>query len=374
MDKTINDFLNTEYREYAKYVVESRAIPNIIDGFKPVHRKIFYTALKHCKGSFLKTLGLVGYVLAESNYSHGDASVSSAINLLTQDFPGANNIPMFEGKGNFGNRLIPESAASRYTAIKLNNEFLNYFSNFDILDTNIDPDNPEPLSYLPIIPWVLVNGIDGIAIGFATSILPRDPELLKDVIKDKLGVAKTFRYEYYTPHFKDFKGSIKYNKENNNWVMLGTYEKCKNNIVKVTELPIGMTREKYINHLENMIDKKKIKDYTDYSKNGFNLEIQFYRETFEDDKIIQILKLQTTFTENITVIDLEKRVRHFDNPDDLINYYIEYMLKKFDQRLKKDIQKLNMEDSMIDEIIKFSILISKNEIRIKDISKSGEIG
>ena len=361
-DKTITQFLDNEYREYSKYVVHSRAIPNMIDGFKPVQRKIFWTGLKHCKTQFLKTIALTGYCMAESFYHHGDASANAAISNLTQDFPGANNIPMFLGQGSFGNRLIQEAASPRYTMVKVNPEFLKYFVDFEILDKTDDPEDPVPINYLPIIPWVLVNGIDGIAIGFATSILPRNPELITKIIKEKLEHNKNFTYKSYKPYWKGFKGTIEYFDENKNWIVTGAFERDKKGVIIVKELPIGFNREKYIEHLEKMIERKKIKDYTDYSKDGFLFEVKLEDKTLDDDGVIQILRLRTTMTENIVVIDQHNKLRIFESPDTLVNEFISYRLEKYKERIIRNIEISKEETYLIDEKIKFIKMVQHNEI------------
>ena len=365
-DKSISEFINKDYKQYAKYVLYNRAIPNIIDGFKPVHRKIFYTALKYAKGQFIKTIGLVGGVIKDASYHHGDASLGAAVNSLTQDFVGSNNIPMFQGKGNFGNRLIQEAAAGRYTAVKLNNEFLNYFTDWEILDKNVDPENPEPLCYLPIIPWVLVNGVEGIAIGFATYILPRDPEKLKHYIKNKLeGKGSYYQFE---PYFKGFKGKIEKDPDSSSWIMTGSYEVLKKHSVKITELPIGFDREKYISHLERLIEKKKIRDYIENCKNGFEFTIKFNKE-YSDERIIHYLKLRTTLTENIVTIDNEGKLREFDKPDELVNYFIQYRLNKYHQRLTRNKQIAEDEILLIDEKKRFIELVMNNEIKVSKLTR-----
>jgi len=360
--KTITEFLDNEYREYSKYVVYNRAIPSMIDGFKPVQRKIFWTGLKHCKNQFLKTVALTGYTIAESLYHHGDASVNSAISNLTQDFPGSNNIGLFSGKGSFGNRLIQEAASPRYTSVKINPEFLKYFSDFEILSYSEDPEDPVPTNYLPIIPWVLVNGIEGIAVGFATSILPRSPELLTKVIKEKLESSKNFTYKSYKPFWKGFKGTVTYSEENKNWIIEGLYEMDKKGVVIVKEVPVGFDREKYVSILEKLLENKKIRDYTDYSKDGFLFEVKLEDKNLDHEGIVQLLRLRTTMTENITVIDHNNKLRIFDNPDQIVNEFIEYRLGKYNERINRNIKISEEEILLIDEKVKFIKMIQNGEI------------
>lgn len=367
MQKTISNFINTEYKSYSKYVLYNRAIPNIIDGFKPVHRKIFYTALKHCKNNSIKTASLTGFVLAISNYHHGDASVEGAVNILTQEFVGANNISMFKGEGSFGNRMIPIAAAGRYTKVRLNSEFLKYFNDFEILDKNEDPENPEPLCYLPTIPWVLVNGAEGIAVGFATSILPRNPEKIKQYIKSKLEGKNS--YYHFEPFFKGFKGKIYKQENSNSWVMEGCFEKIKNGLVKITELPIGFTREKYITYLDKQVERKAVKDYEENCKSGFEFTVKLEKD-LTDEQIIQILRLRTTLTENIVVIDNEGKLREFESPIALVDYFLAYRLKKYNQRIERNAQLTIAALDLIAEKKRFIKMVINKELDLRKFTKS----
>ena len=172
----ITQLIDTQYKDYAKYVLYSRAIPHMIDGLKPSQRKILYTALKTAKGARIKTASLSGNVISQANYHHGDASLNEAITKMVQPF--VNNVPLLRGHGSFGSRLVPEAAAARYTYVQTHTNFEQYFADTMVTETSVDPEDPEPAFYLPIIPWVLVNGIKGIAVGFATEIQPHDPKEL----------------------------------------------------------------------------------------------------------------------------------------------------------------------------------------------------
>jgi len=364
MERKISEFLNKEYKDFSKYVLENRAIPNIIDGFKPVHRKILYTALKHCKSKHLKTVALVGYVLAESNYVHGDSSVEGAINKLTQDFTGANNIEMFAGKGNFGNRMIKQPAAGRYTGVKLSEKFLSYFSFDGLEDDNFDPENPEPRSYLPTIPWLLVNGIEGIAIGFSTKILPRDPDNLKKIMLNKLK-DKPISISLSKPYYKGYQGNIVYDEIRNKWVMYGKYEEVSHNKIKITEVPISFDREKYIIFLNSLVEKKAIHSYEDNLTDKWNITVKMY-EKITGKSLYGKFRLVMDLNENITVMDMDNNLRIFDFVEDVIDYFLQYRLKKLKQKIKLDIKKCLMKIDVIDEMYKFSKLvktINLHEIR-----------
>ncbi len=182
MTKLINVEVNNEVKKsfiaYAMAVNVSRAIPDVRDGLKPVHRRILYAmhelGLTHDKG-FKKCAKIVGEVLGKY-HPHGDSSVYDALVRLAQDF--SINFPLVDGHGNFGSVDGDPAAAYRYTEArmsKLASEMLkeiekdtvDFYPNFD--DTEMQP------TVLPSrIPNILVNGADGIAVGMATNIPPHN--------------------------------------------------------------------------------------------------------------------------------------------------------------------------------------------------------
>ena len=177
----ISELIDGKYKDYSKYVLYSRAIPHMIDGLKPSQRKILFTALKTAKNSRIKTASLSGNTISSANYHHGDASLNEAITKMVQVH--SNNIPLLVGEGSFGSRLVPDAAAPRYTFVKMSANYDKYFADTMVADKSADPEDPEPEFYLPIIPWVLVNGIKGIAVGFATEIQPRNPKQISKFCK-----------------------------------------------------------------------------------------------------------------------------------------------------------------------------------------------
>ena len=113
MEKTVTDYLNEDYGNYAKYVIEHRAIPSVIDGFKPTQRKIIHIASKVWKNNNdkpLKIFQLGGKVASDANYHHGDASLSSAIIGMAQSFK--NSMPLLDEIGQFGSLTFTTDAGA----------------------------------------------------------------------------------------------------------------------------------------------------------------------------------------------------------------------------------------------------------------------
>jgi DNA topoisomerase-2 len=273
---------------------------------------------------------------------------------------------MFNGEGSFGSRMIQVAAAGRYTKVRLNNDFLKYFTDFEITDKNTDPENPEPKCYLPTIPWVLVNGAEGIAVGFATYILPRAPEDLKNYIRSRL-LNKKSLYNF-EPYFKGFQGKIHKDPNSNSWIMEGCFEKIKNGLVKITELPIGFDREKYVTYLEKLLERKEIKDYDEDCKKNFGFTVKVEKD-LTDEEIINLLRLRTTLTENIVVIDNENKLRQFDNPEKICDYFIEYRLAKYNERIRRNTQITSDDIDLIKEKKKFVSMIINNKIDLTKLTR-----
>ena len=175
--RTITEYCDTEYLGYAHYVVEQRAIPSVIDGFKPTARKIIYVANKIWKNTNdkpLKVFQLTGKVTADSFYHHGDGSCNNTIIGMAQSFK--NSMPLLAAIGQFGSLRSPGAGAPRYISTKLTDNFRLLYKDFELLSPRYEEGTEiEPEFFLPIIPTVLLNGSSGIAVGFATNILNRHP-------------------------------------------------------------------------------------------------------------------------------------------------------------------------------------------------------
>ena len=124
IEKSITDFLSVEYKEFAMYSIEGRAIPSVIDGFKPTHRKVIHVCNQIWKNGSekpLKVFQLAGKVASDAFYHHGNTSLENAIVTMAQKFK--NNSPLLEELGQYGSLRSPQPGAPRYIGTKLNNNF-----------------------------------------------------------------------------------------------------------------------------------------------------------------------------------------------------------------------------------------------------------
>ena len=191
-DIKITEFFDTDYCDYGSYD-NYRKIASICDGLKPSARKCLYIVLKDNIKEPFKVQNLCARVSEKTNYIHGATSLYGVIVGLAQDFVGTNNIPLFQRKGNFGTRLIPEASADRYIFTckeKYLDNIFNEEDNSNLISQIFEGDEIEPKFFIPIIPMLLVNGSLGLTTGFSQKILPRDPKELIKWIMCKLSGKK----------------------------------------------------------------------------------------------------------------------------------------------------------------------------------------
>ncbi|MGO9713607.1 MAG: DNA gyrase subunit A [Polyangiaceae bacterium] len=175
---SIQDEMRTSYLDYAMSVIIGRAIPDVRDGLKPVHRRILYSAYEQNLmpgGAHRKSATIVGDVLGKY-HPHGDASVYDAMVRLAQDF--SMRYPLIDGQGNFGSIDGDPPAAYRYTEARLSRIALELLTDLEkeCVDTaaNFDDTRTEPRVLPSRVPNLLVNGSGGIAVGMATNVPPHN--------------------------------------------------------------------------------------------------------------------------------------------------------------------------------------------------------
>lgn len=370
--KTINEFLSDEYKDFALYVIESRAIPSYIDGFKPVHRKVIYTASQIWKtGSekSTKVYQLSGLVSSSCQYHHGDSSLNSAIINMAQKFK--NNLPLMLDEGQYGSLRSPQPGAARYIGTKLNSIFRHVYLDNNLLTHNIDEgDIIEPKFFLPIIPMVLVNGSSGIAVGFASNILNRDPI---DIITACENITKGKKIKSVTPMIPNFNGTCVVDDVNyKKWNLMGGFKRVNTTTIQITELPPSMTFEKYELVLEKLVENKTIVSYIDKCSSDINYTIRFTRTSLEkitDDKIVKIFGLSESQTENFNTLDENGELRIFESDIEIITEFTKYRLGFYEMRKQAIIDKLVLENQILNNKLIFIKAIIEDKIDIKNKKK-----
>ena len=178
VERDINEEMQTAYIDYAMSVIASRALPDVRDGLKPVHRRILYSMSELAlwpEKPFRKSAGIVGEVMG-NYHPHGDAAIYDALVRLSQDF--SLRYPVVNGHGNFGSIDNDPPAAMRYTEAKLQKIALEMLTDIDKETVDFVPNYDDRLkepSVLPAaFPYLLVNGSYGIAVGMACNIPPHN--------------------------------------------------------------------------------------------------------------------------------------------------------------------------------------------------------
>ena len=372
--KTIDEFFDEEYLGYAKYVVENRAIPSVIDGFKPTQRKIICAANRTWKTGAekpLKVFQLSGKIADTMYYHHGDSSLNSAIIGMAQTFK--NSMPLFQGVGQFGSLKNPNAGAPRYVGVRFNENFRLLYKDFELVTPQYEEgDEIEPRYFLPIIPAVLLNGSSGIAVGFATNILNRHPLDLLDACMDVLQDKKKIRE--IKPWIRGFNGSFSKSPDGeNSWIIKGCYEIKNTSTVEVTEIIPSYTYEDYETHLNNLVEKGIITSYDNNSRNDVSYTLKFTRaklsDLIEKNKLEDVLKMQEKQSENLTTLDEFGKLKVFFNSEEIVRYFVNFRLKYYQKRKDHRISTIDQELLVLSNRARFIKGIIDGKIKVNKVKK-----
>ena len=342
---TIEDEMKGSYIDYAMSVIVARALPDVRDGLKPVHRRVLYgmyeLGLFHNR-PFKKSARIVGEVLGKY-HPHGDAAVYDTMVRMVQDF--SLRYPLVEGQGNFGSIDGDSPAAMRYTEARLSRIAEEMLRDLDknTVDfaPNFDDSLQEPVVLPSYIPNLLINGASGIAVGMATNIPPHNLNEIVDglvaLIKDpdipdeklmKYVTAPDFPtggiiygYEGVKEAYKTGRGKIIIRAKAN----IETLKSGKENIV-ITELPYQVNKANLIEKIAELVREGKIEDISDIrdesDRDGLRVVIELKRDAQPEVVLNQLYKhtnMQVTFGVIMlalvngvpTVLTLKQMMQHF---------------------------------------------------------------
>lgn len=246
-----DDFVNHELVLFSRADLQ-RSIPSMMDGLKTSQRKVLFACLKRKLRQDVKVAQLSGYVSEHAAYHHGEQSLASTIVGLAQDYVGSNNVNLLVPSGQFGTRLQggKDHASPRYVFTRLAPTCRAMFPEADDALLNyLDDDGQsiEPDHYLPVIPFVLVNGADGIGTGWSTSIPNHDP---RDVIRNVRRALDGEPLAPMRPWYRGFTGTIEPEDETGTrYVVTGRHELDGDRLV-ITELPVRTWTADYKTFLE----------------------------------------------------------------------------------------------------------------------------
>ena len=372
--RTVTSFFDKEYLDYARYVVENRAIPSCIDGLKPTQRKVVYIANKIWKTGNekpMKLFQLAGRVASEAFYHHGNTSLESSMVGMAQKFK--NSLPLLEGVGQFGSLRSPAAGAPRYISAKLHPNFRLLYQDFDLLENKIEEgEKIEPAFFLPIVPTVILNGTSGIAVGFATNILNRNP---KDVVDACISTLNNKKMKVLAPWIQEFKGTFIRDLENpKTWKIKGQYQIINTTTVKITAIPANYTYERYEEILNLLQEKGIITSYDDNSSETIEYILKFRRSVLNslvssEGKLERALRLNTQETENLTTLDENGKLKIFDKAEDIVKHFVDVRLGWYQTRKDYLIDKTEKQLSLVTNKARFIKDIIDGKLKINNVPK-----
>lgn len=390
---TIEDEMQSSYIDYSMSVIVSRALPDVRDGLKPVHRRALYgmsdLGMLHNRG-YKKSARIVGEVLGKY-HPHGDTAVYDTIVRMVQKF--SLRYPLVDGQGNFGSVDGDSAAAMRYTEVRMdriaeelltdiNKETVDYQSNFD--DTLQEP------TVLPAaLPNLLVNGSSGIAVGMATNMAPHNltevidgivqyidnkdielKELMKTITAPDFPTGGIiYGYEGVKDAYETGRGKVVIRARANTEELRGGREQ-----IVITEIPYQVNKSSLIQKIAELVNHEKITEISEVrdesDREGMRVVIILKRTANAGVVLNQLYKytqMQTTFgIINLALVQGRPKVM---NLKELIYHYVEHRIEIIIRRTIYDLEAaearahilegLKIALDNLDEVIK-TIRASKN--------------
>lgn len=373
---TLDEIVNNNVLTYSLYTVLERAIPYLMDGFKPVQRFVMYEALNKASKDFAKVAS-IGSSVSDSGYKHGETAALDTTALISNTWN--NNIPFLEGQGNFGSRVDRDAAEPRYIFCRVHENFNNIYLDNDILPPHPDKTHLPPKYYLPIIPTVLLNGISGTASGFATVILPHD---IKSVIQSCIDVLDG-KKDVTIPEvkFPEFVGDV-IETEPNKFLMKGKYEWTGKYSLTITEIPYMLDRMSYISKFLQPLKESKILNYEEMCSEGFEFTIRFSKNYLDEIKdkfnnedfeefISKLIGINAILTQIIVLVDDGEILtrEQFNDASDVVKLFVPKRLSYYPIRIKNKQDVYTNETNVLRAKCNFIKLVRNESIILKDRKK-----
>ena len=390
--KEVKDEMSKSFIAYAMAVNVSRAIPDVRDGLKPVHRRILYTMGEMGVFSdkpYRKCARIVGDVMGKY-HPHGDSSIYDALVRMAQDF--SINTPLVDGHGNFGSVDGDTAAAMRYTEARLskisgellkdiNKNTVDFYPNYD--------ETEEQPRVLPAnFPNLLVNGSDGIAVGMATNIPPHN---LKEVCDGVIALIENPAIEidelidiipapdYPTKGLIMGTNAIRhaYRTGKGGVVLRANCEIEENehsgkSRIIVHELPYQVNKAKLIKSIANLVKEKKIEGISDLKdesdRNGMRVVIDIKKD-FNAQVVLNYLYKHTQMqvSNGIIFLALVNNEPKILNLKEMLYYYLEHQKEVVTRKTKYDLAKAKEKEHILDGLV---LALNDVDAVIKTIKQS----
>ena len=371
----LEDKMKDAYLDYSMSVIVSRALPDVRDGLKPVHRRILYgmegLGLDPNKPT-RKSARVVGEVMGKY-HPHGDSAIYDALVRLAQDF--STRYPLAQGQGNFGSVDGDDPAAMRYTEVRMSKiakEMLRDI-NKNTVDfmPNFDEEEKEPVVLPSRFPNLLVNGSSGIAVGMATNMAPhnlnesidasiaymKNPEIsiedLNEIIKgpDFPTGAKILGRKGIKDAYRTGRGKVKLR----GIAEIEPFKKNRERII-VTEIPYQVNKARLIEKIADLVKDKRIDGISDIrdesDRKGMRIVIEIKRDSNANivlNNLYKYTQLETTFgIINLALVDGIPQVLTLK---ELIKYYIDHQKDVVTRRTQFDLDRAKARKHIVEGLI-----------------------
>ncbi|MDR0992945.1 MAG: DNA topoisomerase IV subunit A [Verrucomicrobiota bacterium] len=342
----IHRLMDSNFLQYASYVIRDRAIPDIEDGLKPVQRRILYSLHQNDDGRFIKVANIVGYTM--QFHPHGDASIGDALVTLV------NRGYLIEGQGNFGNIHTGDpAAAARYIECRLTDLASTQLFNNDLTEfiPSYDGRTKEPVALPAKLPLLLLLGAEGIAVGLSTRVLPHN---FGELLQAQIAILQRKKFELI-PDFPQ--GGLldvrEYDEGRGKVRLRAVLDQKDESTLVVRELPYGVTTESLISSIEDAVKKGKIKTKAirDYTAGHVEIEIALPA----DASIPNTIQSLYAFTQCETSISLRPIVICEKRPVELsVHDILRHNTKRLVDLLRRELQ---IERKKIDEALHAASLV-----------------
>ncbi len=388
---TIENEMQTSYLDYSMSVIIGRAIPDIRDGLKPVHRRALFSMHQtgsHYNQAYKKSARIVGDVIGKY-HPHGDVAVYDTVVRLAQDF--SLRYPLVDGQGNFGSIDGDPPAAMRYTEIRLQkiaNEMLNDLDKGTVdFVPNYDGSLTEPVIFPALLPMLLLNGTSGIAVGMATSIPPHNlGELIEaftyyidnrnatvtDLMKIMPGPdfptgGYIFGQNMIRTAYETGKGSFVVRAK----AVVETDNKGRQKIV-VTEIPYQTNKAKIIENIAELVKGKRIEGISDLrdesDRDGLRIVIEIKKDEIPEvilNSLFKHTQLQSSYSIILLAI-ANQQPKQFT----LIDYFNYFLGHRKEIIRRRSIFELDKAEKRAHIIEGLKIALNKLDLVIKIIRTS----
>ena len=377
VDIEVDAELRQSFIDYAMAVNRSRAIPDVRDGLKPVHRRILYSMNEIGlvpEKPYKKCATIVGDVLGKY-HPHGDSSVYDALVRLAQDF--SINLPLVDGHGNFGSVDGDPAAAYRYTEAKMSKLALEMLRDIDKntvdMKSNFDDTRKEPVVLPARYPNLLVNGSDGIAVGMATNIPPHN---LSEVIDGTIAIIDNPEIDIdelmaYIPAPDFPTGGIlmgrsgirnAYRTGRGSFILrskceIEEYNNGTRNRIIVTELPYQVNKQKLIETIAEYVKDKKLEGISNINdesdRQGMRIVIDIKKDANPQvvlNSLYKQTKLQTS--DGIIMLALVGTDPKILNLKQILELYLDHQRDVLKRRTKYDLDKAEERCLIVEGLVK----------------------